>query len=92
MQRVEDHRRDGRRAVSAISQPNGDCGKDFANWYLGYVHPDTHAMAFDPGNSDTLYVGSDGGLARTPDGGATVGRLNGESAPSSSMRSARIPA
>lgn len=62
--------------IAAVSQPNGDCGTDFANWYKGYVHPDTHAMAFDPTAPDTLYVGSDGGLARTTDGGATWERLN----------------
>ncbi len=62
--------------IASVSQPNGDCGEDFANWYKGYVHPDTHSMAFDPADPQTLYVGSDGGLARTPDGGGTWERLN----------------
>ena len=30
-------------------------------------HPDQHALAFEPGNSDVMYVGSDGGIHRTDD-------------------------
>ncbi len=28
-------------------------------------HPDQHAIAFEPGNGDVMYVGSDGGIHRT---------------------------
>jgi hypothetical protein len=28
-------------------------------------HPDQHALAFEPGNGDVMYVGSDGGIHRT---------------------------
>lgn len=34
------------------------------------MHPDQHAIAFDPANPDIAFVGSDGGLVRT-DGGFT---------------------
>jgi len=30
-------------------------------------HPDQHALAFEPGNGDVMYVGSDGGIHRTDD-------------------------
>jgi hypothetical protein len=30
-------------------------------------HPDQHAIAFEPGNGDVMYVGSDGGIHRTDD-------------------------
>jgi hypothetical protein len=29
------------------------------------MHPDQHAIAFDPGNADIAFVGSDGGVVRT---------------------------
>ncbi|MGK7906077.1 MAG: hypothetical protein AB4040_02455 [Synechococcus sp.] len=33
------------------------------------IHPDQHAIAFEPGNPDTIYVGNDGGLYRSNDRG-----------------------
>ncbi len=59
-----------------VSLPGNDCGASFANWYKGYVHPDIHAMGFDPKNPGIVYAASDGGLARTKDSGATWERLN----------------
>jgi MYXO-CTERM domain-containing protein len=58
--------------VSALNQDcmNGDA------WYLGYVHPDIHAIAFDPQKPSTVYAAGDGGLARTSDKGATWSRVN----------------
>ena len=35
------------------------------------IHPDQHAIAFDPGNANTIYVGNDGGLYRSDDRGVT---------------------
>ncbi len=61
---------------SAISMPNQDCGMDASNWPSGFVHPDVHAIAFDPNNPDVVYVGGDGGLAKTTDGGASFTRIN----------------
>ena len=29
------------------------------------IHPDQHAIAFEPGNPDTIYIGNDGGLYRS---------------------------
>ena len=40
------------------------------------IHPDQHAIAFEPGNSDVIYVGNDGGLFRSPDAGAHWEQLN----------------
>src|SRR6185503_9304592 len=33
---------------AAISMPNNNCARDFSNWYLHRVHPDTHDIVFDP--------------------------------------------
>jgi hypothetical protein len=35
------------------------------------IHPDQHAIAFEPGRPDTIYAGCDGGLFRSPDRGVT---------------------
>ncbi|MEP7119986.1 MAG: MYXO-CTERM sorting domain-containing protein [Byssovorax sp.] len=59
-----------------VSLPNGNCGGSYENWSLGRVHPDVHAIGFDPKNPAVVYAASDGGLARTSDGGATWARLN----------------
>jgi hypothetical protein len=42
------------------------------------IHPDSHAIAFEPGSPDTIYVGSDGGLYRSTNRGDNwVHRNNG---------------
>ncbi|MEZ4711914.1 MAG: hypothetical protein R3A44_32310 [Caldilineaceae bacterium] len=35
------------------------------------LHPDMHVIAFDPQNPNTVWVGNDGGVYRSSDGGAT---------------------
>lgn len=35
------------------------------------IHPDQHAIAFEPGRPDTIYVGNDGGLFTSQDRGIT---------------------
>ncbi|MEL6132114.1 MAG: hypothetical protein AAFR59_01980 [Bacteroidota bacterium] len=47
-----------------------DGGSTFKN--LGGMHPDIHDMLFDINNSDRMYVGTDGGLYRSWDGGTTM--------------------
>jgi photosystem II stability/assembly factor-like uncharacterized protein len=37
----------------------------------GAFHPDNHALTFDPSNHLVIYAGSDGGLYRSADGGAS---------------------
>lgn len=39
-------------------------------------HPDQHAFAFAPNDANTLYIGNDGGLSKSSDGGATFQSLN----------------
>jgi hypothetical protein len=41
-----------------------------------YVHSDIHAFVWDPFNSSSFFVGSDGGLSRTFDGGSTFASIN----------------
>jgi hypothetical protein len=40
------------------------------------IHPDQHAIAFDPVTPDTIYVGSDGGLYQSPNRGTNWASLN----------------
>ncbi|HEX5116380.1 MAG TPA: hypothetical protein VFW65_14390 [Pseudonocardiaceae bacterium] len=40
------------------------------------IHPDQHAIAFDPANPAVVYAGSDGGLFTSPDRGITWRHLN----------------
>jgi hypothetical protein len=41
-----------------------------------YCHADKHAITFDPNNSNTFYVGNDGGIFRTTNRGATYSEMN----------------
>ncbi len=47
-----------------------DGGKTFKN--LGNMHADIHDIVFDTKNSDQMHVGTDGGIYRSWDGGATM--------------------
>jgi photosystem II stability/assembly factor-like uncharacterized protein len=40
------------------------------------IHPDQHAIAFDPIDPNVVYVGNDGGIYRSPDAGTTWHSLN----------------
>lgn len=40
------------------------------------IHPDQHVLVFEPGNPETIYAGSDGGLFRSGDRGDTWQSLN----------------
>ncbi len=40
------------------------------------IHPDQHAIAFEPGNPNMIYAGCDGGLFRSPDRGITWQHCN----------------
>ena len=42
----------------------------------GAIHVDHHAFAFDPSSPTTIFAGSDGGIFRSPDNGATWTSLN----------------
>jgi len=39
-------------------------------------HPDQHALAFHPANSNVIYIGNDGGISLSSDGGASFVSLN----------------
>jgi len=47
-----------------------DGGKTFKN--LGTMHPDIHDIAFHIHNSDIMFVGTDGGVYRSWNGGSTL--------------------
>ena len=47
-----------------------DGGKTFKN--LGTMHPDIHDIVFSITDSDIMYVGTDGGVYRSHDGGNTM--------------------
>jgi hypothetical protein len=40
------------------------------------LHADTHAIVFDPSNTNTMYTGDDGGIFKSTDGGNTWTSLN----------------
>lgn len=40
------------------------------------IHPDQHAIAFSPADPNIVYVGNDGGIYRSPDGGTRWRSLN----------------
>ncbi len=42
-----------------------------------YSHADHHSITYHPTNPDTIYLGTDGGIFRTTDGGETFRSLNG---------------
>jgi hypothetical protein len=42
-----------------------------SNHATGAIHPDQHAVGFEPGNPNVVYAGSDGGLFRSADRGLT---------------------
>jgi photosystem II stability/assembly factor-like uncharacterized protein len=39
-------------------------------------HPDQHALAFDPSDPNIIYIGNDGGLSKSTNGGATFQSQN----------------
>lgn len=40
------------------------------------IHPDQHFITFGPKNADVVYIGNDGGIFRSPDGGEKWRALN----------------
>ncbi len=40
------------------------------------IHPDQHAVAFDPGNPAVMYIGCDGGVYRSPNRGTNWTAIN----------------
>jgi MYXO-CTERM domain-containing protein len=60
---------------SVVSLPAGNqCTGN--NWLRGFVHSDAHAIAFLPSDANTVFVASDGGLAKTTNGGGAWTHLN----------------
>ncbi|MCR4416905.1 MAG: T9SS type A sorting domain-containing protein [Ignavibacteria bacterium] len=57
------------------STDGGQNWSQITNWYqhylYPYVHADFHAIVFHPTNSNIIYVGTDGGVFRTSNGGLT---------------------
>jgi hypothetical protein len=63
--------------LGAIEAYRGDLSGSTWTWTVisnhtgGAIHPDQHAIAFEPGNPNMVYGGCDGGLFRSPDRGNT---------------------
>ncbi len=55
------------------SDDGGSSWNQISNWYNAqgyqYIHADIHAVAFDPSNPDIVYVGTDGGVFKSTNGG-----------------------
>jgi Repeat of unknown function (DUF5648) len=71
--------RDGQVYLGAVEAYRGDLSGSSWTWRCisnkgdsgDSIHPDQHAIAFEPGHPDTIYVGNDGGLFLSPDRGVT---------------------
>jgi hypothetical protein len=69
--------RDNQVYLGAIEAYRGDLTGSTWAWTVisnhtgSAIHPDQHAIAFEPGNSNMVYAGCDGGLYRSPDRGLT---------------------
>lgn len=54
---------------------NGTNWEQISNWYAAsgyqYIHADHHAIAYDPNDANIIYIGTDGGVYKSTDGGAT---------------------
>ena len=44
-------------------------GKTLVNVSSAFAHPDHHAITFDPSNPTIMYIGTDGGIYKSTDGG-----------------------
>ena len=57
------------------SEDGGQSWTQISNWYnvsgYQYIHADLHAIAFDPNNENNVFVGCDGGIFKSTDGGFT---------------------
>ena len=70
--------------IGAIDAFRGDLAGGSWNWTdittkpagSDSIHPDQHAIAFDPSNPNTIYVGNDGGLFRSDNRGDNWKSLN----------------
>jgi photosystem II stability/assembly factor-like uncharacterized protein len=47
-----------------------------ARKYTTSIHPDMHVISFSPANPNVIYIGCDGGIFRSPDGGLDWVSLN----------------
>ncbi|HEY1404244.1 MAG TPA: hypothetical protein VGB05_08970, partial [Pyrinomonadaceae bacterium] len=60
----------------------GNVTKNFTGVNFGYTpfsstsHPDQHAFAFHPLNPNVIYIGNDGGISMSSNGGASLQSLN----------------
>ena len=59
-------------AIVRRSDDGGDTWTDMtpSDYEAGWMHPDAHAIAFDPGDTNVVWVGNDGGVYRTLDASA----------------------
>jgi hypothetical protein len=68
--------------IGAIDTFRGDLSGSTWKWTnittqgANSIHPDQHCVTFAPTSSKVLYAGSDGGIFRSPDSGATWKALN----------------
>ena len=58
------------------STNGGNNWQQISHWYGGFgfqeVHADQHAILFEPGNSNVIYFGNDGGIYRSSNGTASI--------------------
>ncbi|HVZ41529.1 MAG TPA: hypothetical protein VHI13_19770 [Candidatus Kapabacteria bacterium] len=62
--------------ISIVRTTDGGNNWYYINSYGGgnAPHPDHHALAIDPANTDVIYLGNDGGMYRSDDNGTTYAK------------------
>ncbi len=60
--------------ISFVRNPNGHYGG--ANAWDGWTHTDIHIIKYAPSNSSIMYVGCDGGIYKSTNGGANFFHVN----------------
>ena len=50
--------------------------KSNISYSAALAHPDQHSLAFSSANSNVIYIGNDGGVYKSPDGGSSFQSLN----------------
>jgi len=63
-------------AAGFNAHKSADGGATLPTVSSGTVHVDHHAIAFNPSDPNIVYLGTDGGMFRTTDGGTTFKDLN----------------
>jgi photosystem II stability/assembly factor-like uncharacterized protein len=75
--KVDPRRPDRLYSLHTVLDVSQDGGKSWDYRLASGVHPDQHALWIDPGDSDHMLIGTDGGLYVSRDGGRSAAWMHG---------------